>query len=126
MKKIKFTPKKEQVEKCFYTIQFAIAIIALITLWFLPIKYCLIVVLLLLHNAFSYHKGKYEICIDEYEMDGYPIFGWEKMVKSWRWNIPLLVILAVILANLSLETSLIILTVYTIFLVSSYADSFSG
>ncbi|MBP3686835.1 MAG: hypothetical protein J6J35_00545 [Alphaproteobacteria bacterium] len=123
MKKTKFTPEEEKAVKRFNMIQFVVAAIALVSLLCLPIKYCLIVVLLLLHNAFSYHKGKYEICVDEYEIDGYPTLGLEKLVKSWRWNIPLLGILTFILTTLSLGISLIILAVYTVILFLSYAQS---
>lgn len=123
MKKTKFTPEEEKAEKRFNAIQFVVAAIGLVTLLCLPIKYCLIVVLLLLHNAFSYHKGKYEICVDEYEIDGYPTLGLEKLVKSWRWNIPLLGILTFIIASQNLGISLIILAVYTVVLFLSYAQS---
>lgn len=123
MKKTKFTPEEEKAVKRFNMIQFVVAAIGLVTLLCLPIKYCLIVVLLLLHNAFSYHKGKYEICVDEYEIDGYPTLGLEKLVKSWRWNIPLLGILTFILTTLSQGISLTILAVYTVVLFLSYAQS---
>ncbi len=38
-----------------------------------------------------YNKGRYDQVVDEYEQDGYPSMGWDKLQKNWK-------ILAVVLA----------------------------
>lgn len=117
MKKIKLSSEHRRVERYYYAIQLATICWIVISGFFLPIVWSIIAAVWFVLNAVSYHKGKYEICIDEYEYDGYPELGIEKMVKSWRWNIPVLLFLAYSLTHFSCETNVIIGILYSAFFI---------
>lgn len=123
MGKNELSAKHKRSERIFYAIQLATACIVAVLFYYLPTEYGLAASLWLIHNAFAYHRGKYEHCVDEYEHEGYPSFGLERMLDTWRWNIPILLIAVFAIPFFSSTRCISAMFVYFFILLIAYVDN---
>ena len=117
-----FTIKHKRSERIFYAIETAIVILAGIVFFVFPVQYGLLVVCWLVQNAVFYEKGKCEICVDEYEFDGYPDMGLKKMLNFWYLFIPVMFLSAFIMALLSLNVGIAVISSYLLFTLIYYVN----
>lgn len=114
-----FETRHKRAKSIFYAIETGVAILVVIVFSIFPWEYGLLATGWLIQNALFYNKGSYEICIDEYELDGYPNLGLEKMLNSWYVSVPVMIVLACVMAFLSQVAGLAALGFYTFFVLLS-------
>lgn len=86
MEKKKYERSKEWVraQRIFYAIQVCCALVAF-GLLFVDWRGVAVAVGVLGWNCYFYQSGCQDQVIDEYEQDGYPQLGLERMFQSWIW-----------------------------------------
>ncbi len=86
MEKKKYERSQEQAcaQRLFYKIQICCGLIAFLLL-FVDWRYALAAAGVLAWNGCFYTSGCQSLVVDEYEQDGYPTYGLERMFRSWIW-----------------------------------------